>query len=196
MESLSCAFQKGTPVFRNLSFSARPGEAVAITGPNGVGKTTLSRCLCGLLREQSGRVLLHGKALDRKERQKVSFCVMQDVNHQLFSDSVWGECQMSAPDAPKKKFAEVLESLQLLPFRKRHPMSLSGGQKQRLAVATALLSEKLVLIFDEPTSGLDYARMVEVSKVIRALVGQGRIVLVVTHDQEFMQRACDRVLRL
>ncbi|MCO7136225.1 energy-coupling factor ABC transporter ATP-binding protein [[Clostridium] leptum] len=196
VESLSCAFQKGTPVFRNLSFSARPGEAVAITGPNGVGKTTLSRCLCGLLREQSGRVLLHGKALDRKERQKVSFCVMQDVNHQLFSDSVWGECQMSAPDAPKKKFAEVLESLQLLPFRKRHPMSLSGGQKQRLAVATALLSEKLVLIFDEPTSGLDYARMVEVSKVIRALVGQGRIVLVVTHDQEFMQRACDRVLRL
>ncbi|CZT55113.1 ABC transporter ATP-binding protein [Solibaculum mannosilyticum] len=196
VESLSCAFQKGTPVFRNLSFSARPGEAVAITGPNGVGKTTLSRCLCGLLREQSGRVLLHGKALDRKERQKVSFCVMQDVNHQLFSDSVWGECQMSAPDAPKEKFAEVLESLQLLPFRKRHPMSLSGGQKQRLAVATALLSEKPVLIFDEPTSGLDYARMVEVSKVIRALVRQGRIVLVVTHDQEFMQRACDRVLRL
>lgn len=196
VESLSCAFQKGTPVFRNLSFSARPGEAVAITGPNGVGKTTLSRCLCGLLREQSGRVLLHGKALDRKERQKVSFCVMQDVNHQLFSDSVWGECQMSAPDAPKEKFAEVLESLQLLPFRERHPMSLSGGQKQRLAVATALLSEKPVLIFDEPTSGLDYARMVEVSKVIRALVRQGRIVLVVTHDQEFMQRACDRVLRL
>lgn len=196
VESLSCAFQKGTPVFQNLSFSARPGEAVAITGPNGVGKTTLSRCLCGLLREQSGRVLLHGKALDRKERQKVSFCVMQDVNHQLFSDSVWGECQMSAPDAPKEKFAEVLESLQLLPFRERHPMSLSGGQKQRLAVATALLSEKPVLIFDEPTSGLDYARMVEVSKVIRALVRQGRIVLVVTHDQEFMQRACDRVLRL
>ena len=50
VESLSCAFQKGTPVFRNLSFSARPGEAVAITGPNGVGKTTLSRCLCGVLR--------------------------------------------------------------------------------------------------------------------------------------------------
>ena len=71
-------------------------------------------------------------------------------------------------------------------------MSLSGGQKQRLAVATALLSEKPVLIFDEPTSGLDYARMVEVSEVIRDLARQGRIVLVVTHDQEFMQRACDR----
>ena len=61
-------------------------------------------------------------------------------------------------------------------------MSLSGGQKQRLAVATALLSEKPVLIFDEPTSGLDYARMVEVSGVIRDLARRGRIVLVVTHD--------------
>ena len=72
----------------------------------------------------------------------------------------------------------------------------SGGQKQRLAVATALLSEKPILIFDEPTSGLDYARMVEVSGVIRNLAQQGRIVLVVTHDREFMQRSCDRVLRL
>ena len=75
-------------------------------------------------------------------------------------------------------------------------MSLSGGQKQRLAVATALLSEKPILIFDEPTSGLDYARMVEVSGVIRSLAQQGRIVLVVTHDQELLQRACDRMLRL
>ena len=103
---------------------------------------------------------------------------------------------MSAPEASDNQISEVLDSLHLLSFRERHPMSLSGGQKQRLAVATALLSEKPVLIFDEPTSGLDYARMVEVSGVIRSLARHGRIVLVVTHDQEFMQRACDRVLRL
>ena len=167
-----------------------------LIGVNGVGKTTLSRCLCGLLREQAGTVRLHGRPLGRKERQRAAFCVMQDVNHQLFSDSVWGECRISAPDAPDEKIAEVLDRLQLLSFRERHPMALSGGQKQRLAVATALLSEKPVLIFDEPTSGLDYARMVEVSGVIRDLARQGRIVLVVTHDQEFLQQACDRVLHL
>ena len=196
VEGLTCSFRKGAPVFRDLSFSARPGEVVAITGPNGVGKTTLSRCLCGLLKEQAGQILLNGKPLDRKGRQRSAFCVMQDVNHQLFSDSAWGECRMSAPEASDNQISEVLDSLHLLSFRERHPMSLSGGQKQRLAVATALLSEKPVLIFDEPTSGLDYARMVEVSGVIRSLARHGRIVLVVTHDQEFMQRACDRVLRL
>ena len=196
VEGLTCAYRKEPPVFQALSFSARPGEVVAITGPNGVGKTTLSRCLCGLIREQAGQIVLNGRPLNRKERQKAAFCVMQDVNHQLFSDSVWGECRMSAPDVPDSTLKGVLDSLHLLPFRERHPMSLSGGQKQRLAVATALLSEKPILIFDEPTSGLDYARMVEVSGVIRSLAQRGRIVLVVTHDQEFMQRSCDRVLRL
>ena len=78
----------------------------------------------------------------------------------------------------------------------KNPLDATAVHPESYAVATALLSEKPILIFDEPTSGLDYARMVEVSGVIRSLARHERIVLVVTHDQEFMQRACDRVLRL
>ena len=196
VEGLTCAFGKGAPVFSGLSFGAKPGEVLGITGQNGVGKTTLSRCLCGLLRERAGSIRLDGRALAPRARIATAFCVMQDVNHQLFSDSVWGECTLAAPEAADEVIGAALARFDLLPLRESHPMALSGGQKQRLAVVTALLSDKRLLIFDEPTSGLDYAHMQAVADVVRGLAREGRIVLVITHDNEFLQAACDRVLRL
>ena len=195
VQGLSCGYKKKSSVIEDLSFSVKKGEVLAITGHNGAGKTTLTRCLCGLLKESDGRILLDGKALKCSARQKESFLVMQDVNHQLFYDSVWNECEQAA-GSNTQVIENVLNQFDLLPFKERHPMALSGGQKQRLAVATALLSNKKVLIFDEPTSGLDYRQMKKVSKVIRDLAKQGHIVLVVSHDREFMQEACDSVLTI
>ena len=195
--NLGCAYKKGPNVFEHLSFHAAPGEVVAITGHNGAGKTTLVRCLCGLMKESSGTISLNGKVLKPKQRQKAGFLVMQDVNHQLFYDSVWNECEQAAGEnAEGTQIETVLKQFDLLNFRERHPMALSGGQKQRLAIATAVLSEKKLLIFDEPTSGLDYRHMCEVSAVVRSLAEQGHIVLVVSHDKEFMAGACDRVLTI
>ena len=188
----------GTDRFNSLrrAVSARPGEVLAITGDNGVGKSTLSRCLCGLMPESAGTIRLNGRVLGPKQRQRIAYCVMQDVNHQLFSDSVWGESRLAAEGLSDQRIQEVLDRLHLLAFREKHPMALSGGQKQRLAVATAMLSQKPLLVFDEPTSGLDYARMQEVACCARELADGGRVVLVVTHDREFLQCACDRVLEL
>lgn len=196
VEGLFCGFRKDNPVVRNLSFSAEPGEVLAITGKNGVGKTTLTRCLCGLMRESAGTVHLDGVPLGRKQRVGAAFCVMQDVNHQLFSDSVLGECLLANPSCTQARVEEILERFDLLPYGKSHPMALSGGQKQRLAVATAVLSGKKLLIFDEPTSGLDWTHMTEVSSVVRQLAREGCVLLVVTHDREFIGRACDRELAL
>lgn len=195
VEQLCCGYKKEGLIFENLSFSALPGEVTAITGHNGSGKTTLMRCLCGLLKERSGKVFLNGKVLNRKGRQREAFCVMQDVNHQLFYDSVWNECEQVSGAEPAE-IGQVLDGFNLLSLKQRHPMALSGGQKQRLAVATALLSGKRLLIFDEPTSGLDYGHMQEVCRVVRSLASQGHIVLVVSHDTEFMKNACDRVLAM
>lgn len=167
VENLSCAFDK-QPVFSGLGFSAKRGEVLGIVGHNGAGKTTMTRCLCGLLKEVNGTVRLDGQTLKAKQRNEASFCVMQDVNHQLFSDSVWNECELAQPDCPPERIEEILRSFDLLDFKDRHPMALSGGQKQRLAVATAILSNKDVLVFDEPTSGLDYHRMLEVSNMMEA----------------------------
>lgn len=192
VENLSCAFDK-QPVFSGLGFSAKRGEVLGIVGHNGAGKTTMTRCLCGLLKEVNGTVRLDGQTLKAKQRNKASFCVMQDVNHQLFSDSVWNECELAQPDCPPERIEEILRSFDLLDFKDRHPMALSGGQKQRLAVATAILSDKDVLVFDEPTSGLDYHRMLEVSDMIRKLNDENKIIIIVSHDFEFLGRTCDKI---
>lgn len=191
-ENLSCAFDK-TAVFSGISFSAAPGEILGITGHNGAGKTTLTRCLCGLLKEAGGVVRLDGKILNAKQRNKACFSVMQDVNHQLFSDSVWNECKLSMPDCPKMRIEKILGAFDLLDYRERHPMALSGGQKQRLAVATAILSNKNLLVFDEPTSGLDYHRMLEVSGMIKSLKAENKIIIIVSHDFEFLNMTCDKI---
>ena len=110
VENLSCAFDK-QPVFSGLGFSAKRGEVLGIVGHNGAGKTTMTRCLCGLLKEVNGTVRLDGQTLKAKQRNKASFCVMQDVNHQLFSDSVWNECELAQLDCPSERIEEILRSL-------------------------------------------------------------------------------------
>ena len=195
VKSLCCAYEH-TPVFSDLCFSVAPGEIMGIIGRNGAGKTTLTRCLCGLIKESGGGIYLDGNRLKPKQRQKLSFCVMQDVNHQLFSNSVWNECLLSAPDSQDGKIEQVLKAFNLLDYKDRHPMALSGGQKQRLAVATAILSDKKILIFDEPTSGLDYRRMIEVSDMVRLLRQHGKIILIVSHDLEFLNRTCDTIMNM
>ena len=126
---------------------------------------------------------------------------MQDVNHQLFADSVWAECAMSVPagldEAPaRERIEHVLRRLDLSGKADVHPMALSGGQKQRLAIASCLLAERPVLLMDEPTSGLDFSHMMEVVQLLRGLAGEGLIVCVATHDGEFMERVCDCVVEI
>ena len=95
------------------------------------------------------------KIYSRRERLKLCYMVMQDVNHQLFTESVLDELFLSMSTEDQAKAEAVLAEMDLLPYRERHPMGLSGGQKQRVAVASAIASERPLIVFDEPTSGLD-----------------------------------------
>lgn len=196
VEALSVGYKKKSALFHEISFSAVPGEILAITGYNGIGKTTLIRSICGLMKQMSGDIALNRKIMSEKMRRKQCFLVMQDVNHQLFAESVWEECKMSGDGLEDSVIQSELKKMGLLSYADCHPMALSGGQKQRLAIVTAILSDKKILIFDEPTSGLDYANMIIVSTRIKKLADSGRIVIVVTHDKEFMLSTCDRVLKI
>ena len=185
---------RDAPFTRTIpDFDLHAGETVALTGANGVGKTTLVRTLTGLLAPVEGHVLLDGRPAKRDALTRIGHLVMQDVNYQLFADSVLAETLLGT-DATDRDAERTLASLDLLPYADRHPMSLSGGQKQRVAIASALTCGKRFIVLDEPTSGLDRSGMTRVGALLRRLAREGAAVLVVTHDEELAARWCDRVL--
>lgn len=142
--NLSCK-RKKQMIFQNISLSARAGDIIGITGKNGAGKSTFCNCLCGLLKPKGGEILYQGKKLSEKARTKLFGMVMQEVNHQLFSDSVKNECMLANEEASEQEIRELLEKFDLEEYAEYHPMILSGGQRQRLAICQAVMGEKSCL---------------------------------------------------
>lgn len=183
------------PALDILELTLPRSGVVAVIGGNGAGKSTLSKCLCGLQKRFAGRCRCGKSVYSRRQMLKNSYLVMQDVNHQLFCESVEEELRLGMDGNDGKKLTQVMDSLELTSLRERHPMSLSGGQKQRVAIASALLAGKTFLVFDEPTSGLDFYHMEQTAGLLSSL-GRTKTVFIVTHDPELIVRCCDYVLHM
>ena len=166
---------------------------VGIIGNNGAGKSTFSRCFCGL-EKRCGEIVWNGRKYRPKDRLSTCYMVMQEVNHQLFTESVLDEVLISMEEENQERAEEILNRLDLLAFKDRHPMSLSGGQKQRVAIASAIASKRSILFFDEPTSGLDYKHMKEVANVLRQVRDTSITVYVITHDLELILDCCTDIV--
>lgn len=166
---------------------------VGIIGNNGAGKSTFSRCFCGL-EKRCGEIVWNERKYRPKDRLSTCYMVMQEVNHQLFTESVLDEVLISMEEENQEWAEEILNRLDLLAFKDRHPMSLSGGQKQRVAIASAIASKRSILFFDEPTSGLDYKHMKEVANVLRQVRDTGITVYVITHDLELILDCCTDIV--
>ena len=186
----------GDPVLSEVTMELHAGEVTALVGCNGAGKTTLCRALCGFERRARGTTLLAGVPASRKGLIRASSMVFQDVNYQLFAESVRGEVTfgLSRREAAGVDVDRILRSLALEGLDGRHSATLSGGQKQRLAVAACVAADKRVLVFDEPTSGLDLDGMQRIARLLGRLADQGCAILVVTHDLELVARVCERAL--
>ena len=192
---LTVSFRDRT-VLNDVSLRLAPGEVVGLIGDNGAGKTTLLRALCGLQKAGAGTFALQGRPVRQRDLRGRVFLVMQDVNSQLFGETLAEECAIGLRRPSQPDIDRVLERLDLLELRDRHPLSLSGGQKQRAALASGLCSARGVLVLDEPTSGLDRESMVAISDLVLTAAAAGTAVLVVSHDAEFLAECADRIIRL
>ena len=171
-------------------------EIIAVIGKNGAGKSTFANCLCGLKKSCKGELICDGAVLNRKDRLKKTYMVMQDVNHQLFTESVLDEVLLSMDEEDVNLAEDILENLNLIHLKDAHPMALSGGEKQRVAIASAIASKKEILIFDEPTSGLDLKNMMRVSENLKYLQNLGITSFIITHDFELICESCSHIIHL
>ena len=205
-----------------VSFSF--GKIYGIVGENGIGKSTFLRKLSGLENEKGSHFSLFGKELRKRQRLALSAMVMQDVNQQLFGDSVEEEMELgktgqkrclalpamktietaeetTTQEQNKEKRhnttkEELLNALGLSELKDRHPMSLSGGQKQRLALAATLYQEAKLFFFDEPTSGMDQKNMLRIAHLLKSAIREDRIFFLVSHDYAFLQEVADEVVEI
>ena len=192
-------------VLKGVDVQVHQGEALAIIGPSGGGKSTFLRCLNLLEQPDGGEVIFEGQKINQKGvdvdayRQKMGM-VFQHFN--VFPHMTVQENITMAPVLLKKKTkaeaekqaVSLLSRVGLLDKKDEYPRKLSGGQKQRLAIVRALAMEPDVMLFDEPTSALDPEMVGEVLSVIRSLVKQGMTTVIVTHEMGFAREVSDRIL--
>ena len=186
--------RKERTIFRIDRLGFERGKIVGIVGKNGMGKSTFAKVVCGLARQTTGEICKNNKRISVPKRRKNSLLLMQEINNQLFTDSVYDEIRLTSELKEEEQFCTCMADMQIDQLKEKNPHSLSGGQKQRVVILSALLSKKKILFLDEPTSGLDYASMKVVAKNITKFKAEKNLILIISHDMEFLEEVCDRVL--
>ena len=186
--------RKKQTIFKIGSLKFEKGTIVGIVGNNGIGKSTFAKIVCGLEKQSSGTICKDNIRLSSKDRVRKSLLVMQEINNQLFTDTVYDEICLTSDIEEESKINICMADMQIDKLKKKNPHTLSGGQKQRVVILAALLSNKNLLFFDEPTSGLDYASMKVVAENIKKFKEKKQLILIISHDMEFLEEVCDRVI--
>ena len=183
------------PVVAVENLSLGFGNIIALVGKSGQGKSTFVHCLAGLTKPNKEAVCIGEKKLSAAKRLALSYLVMQDVGYQLFTESVGDEIALGKNKHNRALDTDrILSALNLTQLKERHPLSLSGGQKQRVSIGAAVASGAQLLIFDEPTSGMDYFHMKETASLIKSVQAPDRLILIISHDFEFLSLVADELL--
>lgn len=190
---------------KGVDLKIRRGKKTAFMGANGSGKSTFFLCCNGILRPALGELIFNGQPLryDRKSllelRRRVGI-VFQDPDNQLFCASVYQEISFGIlnlgipEDEARQEVEQVIEYLDITPFRQRPAQSLSGGQKKQVSIADILVMKPDVIILDEPAAALDPRHTKMVNAIVDRLADNGITILMATHDIDYALQWADEIV--
>ncbi len=192
-------------VLRHLNLKIYDQEFLAITGKNGVGKTTLLRVIFQIVKQKEGKIFLYGKAIEayrKKELYRKIGLVFQNPEEQFVTNTVWDEMLFSlkkvkiSQQEKEEKVEKMLKRFHLDTEKEKSPFVLSQGQKRRLSVASMLLTDQKILFLDEPTYGQDYENRLELMNDMEMLRRDGVTIIMITHDRSLVEKYATREVKI
>jgi len=199
----------GKNICRELGLELEPGQFWGLLGPNGIGKTTLLKCMAGLSAPDNGEVLLENQAIEKLPRRAIArqLGMLQQHTVYIFDASVLetamtgrhphlGYWEREGPE-DKQKALNAIREVDLEGFEPRSVTGLSGGEARRLAFASLIVQEPAILLLDEPTNHLDMKHQVRIMNQVEAQVSKmQRSALIALHDVNLAARYCSHILML
>jgi len=199
----------GKSICNKLDMELAPGQLWGLLGPNGIGKTTLLKCMAGLTQPDSGEVLLENQAIDNLPRRAIArlLGMLQQHTVYVFDASVLetamtgrhphlGYWEREGPQ-DKQKALDAIRAVDLGGFEARSVTGLSGGEARRLAFAALIVQEPAILLLDEPTNHLDMKHQIRIMNQVEMQVTQlQRSAMIALHDVNLAARYCSHILLL
>ncbi len=192
IKNLSFSYNKNKKVLKDINLSINEGTTYVLLGPNGVGKSTLIKCLLGLSKPQEGEILFDNKnikELSHKEKaQYLSFVPQLIEGNDLTVDEyiMLGRLPHFAiypHQEDYQKVNEIIDRFNLGDIKERITSEISGGERQKAAIARSLIQDSKVIIFDEPTSNLDIKSQIEILNILKDITKkQNKASLISMHD--------------
>jgi len=191
------AYPNSSFQLQNINFAMQPGEVLALIGPNGSGKTTIGKLLCGLLKPKSGAILFDGQdSADwtlGQRGQRIGY-LFQEPGRQIFAPTVIEDLTFTQelagvpPEQAQERAMALLARFELDQLAAQGTLTLSRGEQQRLAICGLLLNKPGALVLDEPTTGLDSHRKEILASAIFECKRDGLAILLISHDEVFVRQ--------
>ncbi len=206
VKNLTFAYDDGTVALEDINISVKKGDFVALIGQNGCGKTTLSKCLNGILKITKGEIIVGGLHVEKRPKVKdlvknIGY-VFQNPDHQLFSAKVYDEIAYAPRNIgldEKEVDKRVKEAAETAGVKselfEEQPVLLMKGLRQRVAIASILSLKPQVIIVDEPTTGQDYKQSLEIMEFLKELNEKhGHTILIITHEMHIVAQYAKRIM--